>query len=63
MKGKIELITPKKFAKKNGIEYVDVLSAIRLSGIQPVYKEINITLFEEKDLIESFKKYFPGILE
>jgi hypothetical protein len=63
MKGKIELITPKKFAKKNGIEYVDVLSAIRLSGIQPVYKEINITLFEEKDLIESFNKYFPGMLE
>jgi hypothetical protein len=63
MKGKIELITPKKFAKKNGIEYVEVLSAIRLSGIQPVYKEINITLFEEKDLIESFNKYFPGMLE
>ncbi|TGG88027.1 hypothetical protein [Geotoga petraea] len=63
MKGKIELTTPKKFARKNGIEYVDVLSAIRLSGIRPIYKEVNITLFEERDLIESFDRYFPGILE
>jgi hypothetical protein len=63
MKGKIELITPKKFAKKNGIEYVDVLSAIRLSGIKAIYKEVNITLFEQKDLINAFEKYFPGILE
>jgi len=63
MKGKIELTTPKKFAKKNGIEYVDVLSAIRLSGIKAVYKEVNITLFEESDLIESFERFFPGTLE
>jgi hypothetical protein len=63
MREKMVLTTPKKFAKKNGIEYVDVLSAIRLSGIKAIYKEVNITLFEQKDLINAFEKYFPGILE
>ena len=61
LKEKLELITAKGFSKKYYLDYKDVLSYLKLSRIKPMYKEINITLYEEQEIYNHIKTMDPDL--
>jgi hypothetical protein len=43
------------------LDYKDVLSYLKLSRIKPMYKAINITLYEEQEIYNHIKTMDPDL--
>ncbi|HOP25455.1 MAG TPA: hypothetical protein PLO45_09115 [Defluviitoga sp.] len=52
----MELMTPKEFSQRKKINYLDLLSMIKVKDIKPVYSRKNIALYKVKELEELLKE-------